>query len=342
MELEKKQTLTPSYKCVSITGIQEIHNYLRVVLGRLLYVRFPLTWSWEWLGTHGQYRGKLPNRLAGMLKTRYDIKLTAEQKSIIGNIARKHLLVEDTYTIDFTDNFDWDAGDFGDYGSCFWGDNSGAREIMEGEGVIAIRFYDEDRGTGRAWLYELSDSAWLLFNAYGLECPEAASIFAMKLKEDTGDTWEYEELDSFQIDGNTKGFVYINSYPQIIYREDHDRDLNVDLDWSVPYYPCPSCGDWTHEDDMYYDEEDCESYCYGCYEATLAKREEERLAELEEQGEIEEENERELLEEYRYTYQQAVLAHSLKQEAIRNSIIAQLVAGQLCLGVDFQMGLSLL
>ena len=323
MEFEKKQILTPPYMRVSSTGVQEIHNYLRTALGRLTHVSFPLSWSWEWLVTQGQYRGKLPNRLAGMLKTRYDIKLTPKQKSTIGNIARKHLLARDNYTVDFTDTFDWNDGDFGDFGSCFWGANFGAREIMEEEGVIAIRFYDEDdNGIGRAWLYELSDTAWILFNAYGLECSEAASVFAMKLGEDTGDTWDYEQLDSLRISGISKGFVYVNSFSQIICREGYHLEFNVDLDWNIPYYSCSSCGDWVHEDNLYHDEEICESYCYDCYEALLSEGEEQRLAELEERLE------RDMEEDFRDDAGRAEIVHTLAQEAIRNSIMAQLVAGQ--------------
>ena len=337
MEFEKKQTLEPAYKRVSLTGVQEIHNYLRLELGRFTSPNFPLSWSWEWMSTVGEFRGKLPGRLAHMLKATYDIKLKPKQKSEIGNIARRHLLVKEAYTIDFTTHFDWDAGDFGDSGSCFWGANYGAREIMEEEGVIAIRFYDEDgRGSGRAWLYELSNDAWVLFNAYGLECPEVASIFAAKLKEDTGDTWEYEQMDHLQINGISRGFVYINNSPQIVYREGYDHELCVDLDWDIPYFLCADCEDWVHEDELYYDEDYDESLCESCYRKLEEEREEERLAKLEEILE------KEMEEDFQDAAGRAEIVYTMAQEATRNSIRAQLVAGQLCLGIDFQMGLSLI
>lgn len=332
MELEKKQTLTPPYKRVSETGIQEIHNYLRTELGRETYLYFPLSWSWEWLATHGDYRGKLPNRLAHLVKTRYDIKLIPKQRSMIGNIARKHLLVDDSYTIDFTDTFDWEPGDFGDYGSCFWAANRFAREVMEEEGVIAIRFYDEDgKGFGRAWLYEVSSDAWVLFNAYGLECPEVASILTMKLEEDTGDTWDYEELSSLWM--GPSSLVYINAQPQVIYRDGHHPGRSIDLDWDVPYRMCISCDDWYYEDDIYYDEDSDGPICSDCYEMLLDRREAERLAELEERLEYE------MGEDFRSDAAQAEAIHVAAQETIRNNIIAQLVAGQLCLGVEYQVNL---
>ena len=315
MELEKKHTLVPPYKKVSLTGIQEIHNYLKAELDILCY--YPCEWSWEWIYTRGSYRGKLPNRIAGRIKSYYGLKLTPEQKSAVGNLARKHLLAQENYTIDFTDTFDWKSGDFGDRGSCFWGCNRSAKEVMESEGVIAIRFYDAlgYTGIGRAWLYELSEGAWVLFNAYGLECPEAASVFAMKMQEDDGGKWEYKELGSLDIDGWSGGLVYINNHPQIVYREGYDPECYVDLDWDVPYCPCESCGDWIHEDETNYDDGG-DPLCGECYEELLDQREEIRLFELEEA-------------KFRDAAGRAEIAHTFTQEAIRQAIARNVVNGQL-------------
>ena len=322
MELDKKVVITQPSKEVSDAGIKEIHRYLNKELDIMCY--FPCEWGWDWVNTKGMYRGKLPNRVAARIKSYYGLKLTSEQRSMLGNIARKHLCTKDHYTIDFTNEFDWRPGDFGDHGSCFWGDNYPARKVMEENDVLAIRFYNEDgKGFGRAWLYELSTDAWVLFNAYGPECPEAASVFAMQMERNTGDNWIYKELNSLVVCDHPRGLVYINGCPQIIYKDGYDPEDWIDLDWDVPYFPCEHCESWTHEDEVYYDDDCNGPLCEDCYETLLDEREQERLEELEKLLE------QEMEEEFKVTAGRTEIAHVIAQEAIRNSVIAQLGAGQM-------------
>jgi len=326
MELDEKVIVTQSSKDVSDSGVKEIHRYLNTELGLLCW--FPCDWSWDWVYTDGKYRGKLPNRVAAWIKSYYGLKLTSEQRSMLGNIARKHLCTKDCYTVDFTDEFDWEAGDFGDLGSCFWDANAAAREVMEENGVLAIRFYDEDgKGFGRAWLYELSTNAWVLFNAYGPECAEAAFVFSMQMDKDTGETWTYKELDYLTVDGISHGLVYINGCPQIIYKGGYGPKNQVDLDWDVPYRLCENCGSQIHEDETYYDDDWDGPLCEDCYETLLEQREEERLADLEELLE------QEMEEEFKLMAKRAEAAHVMTQEVIGNSITDQAIAGQLCLAL---------
>lgn len=237
MELEKKYTIIIDDAVVSTTGRLRINEYL-------VSQQFPSLWgdwwSWKWVETNGQFRGKLPKRVSSYVRRWGGKRLTTEQLSIIGNIAKENLLSEVSYTFDFTDKFNWEAGDFGDSCSCFWGCRNMAKGVMEKEGVLAIRFYAGYSGIGRAWLYKLSDTQWILFNAYGLSTIDCANIFARFLGG-----WEYDEV-VLTVNGEEEGLIYINARSQVIYKDNKITDIN--LDWSQ-YIWCDGCDNWFLEED---------------------------------------------------------------------------------------------
>jgi hypothetical protein len=245
MKLEKKYNIEIDKEVVSAAGRAKINVYLDDLgLPRL----HGDLWSWGWIETRGAYHGKLPKRVAAYLKAIYALKLTPEQISEIGNIARDHVLPGSTYLFDFTDKFDWSSGGFGDCGSCFWGCRDVARGVMEKVGVIAIRFYDAlgYSGIGRAWLYKLSDTQWILFNAYGGNTITYANIFAHFLRDVTDRQWEYDNVN-LTVNGDAEGLIYINSRPQIIYVKDN-MIADVDLCWPNYTY-CKDCEYWFPVDD---------------------------------------------------------------------------------------------
>jgi hypothetical protein len=105
----------------------------------------PEHWNYAWVcNTNKQcmgYVGTLPKRLSNWLYKTHQIKLSNDMVSQIGNIARKHTEDRTEYLIDFTNKFDWEAGDFGDAGSCFWSERPNARKILEQNGAFAMRFW---------------------------------------------------------------------------------------------------------------------------------------------------------------------------------------------------------
>ncbi len=52
-------------------------------------------------------------------------KLPAQALQAIGNLAEEYSTEPKEYYWDVAKSIDWDAGDFGDDGSCFWGCREG-------------------------------------------------------------------------------------------------------------------------------------------------------------------------------------------------------------------------
>ena len=125
-------------------------------------------WTWAWKTR----RGTLPKRARAWFRKTFDLKLDPTLYTLIGNIARENALDHEHLVFDFTCHFDWQAGAYGDSGSCFWGTYSWARTLLEQRGAYAVRFYlpDTCRGYARAWMMPVPDtdpSQFALFNAYG-------------------------------------------------------------------------------------------------------------------------------------------------------------------------------
>lgn len=268
MKLNTKYEITVDPNEISACGILGIYEFVEDEGLPLLPLSFSMK---EWILQTGEFRGKLPNRLGALLKKEWGIKLTSEQRTAIGNIARMYTLPNTEYTFDFVDSFNWEDGDFGDSGSCFWGDNYLARNVLEEEGALAIRFYDESLadyngvcpGSGRAWIYQLDRETWVLFNAYGVETRPAARVLTTYLTQSTDKQWECKDLGDLMVSGQRAGLVYLNDNPQVIFVSGSGPPDEVDLDWAR-YVECDSCEMWTLEEDLY-DVSD-ERLCYSCSE----------------------------------------------------------------------------
>jgi hypothetical protein len=213
-------------------------------------------WAWHWIAYQDDFRGTFPKRVSKWYKLAYSLNCPKSFIEKIGNLARQHSLEAYTYRFDFTDRFDWDDGDFGDSGSCYWGSNYEARELLEDNGCLAIRFYDENKeGIGRAWLFPTEDF-YIVFNGYGFTTLEIAKIFA---------TWaglNYKKINLYNNDEST-GLIYINGsgsgYAVGEYVEDVKR-----YDFEI-YTPngCYACGRDMGENS--YTGADDEEYCMDCF-----------------------------------------------------------------------------
>ena len=116
-------------------------------------------------------RGTFPKRVSNYMYKTYDIKLQSSIMRNIGNIAQQNS-TEGKVIFDFTRRILWNAGEFGDDGSCFWTDYGGSRIAMMRVGIGAVRIYDSsgEFGRGRAWFFPVFSDAkqFVLFNAYGI------------------------------------------------------------------------------------------------------------------------------------------------------------------------------
>lgn len=107
-------------KAVTEEGMVEVRRYVRRQTGYALDVTF----SSEWLITNKNEDdgrvGTMPKRISKYLYKGHNLKISSAFMAEIGNIARVHTTKEDIFVFDITQQLTWDAGDFGDDGSCYF------------------------------------------------------------------------------------------------------------------------------------------------------------------------------------------------------------------------------
>lgn len=216
----------------------------------------PFDFDYSWVNSDG----KITKRISKFYFQNHGIKLPESLLSAIGNTIKTHTLQNETYYFDFTKDFDWVDGDFGDEGSCYWGSNDQARDMLYDNDASAIRFFDKDNyGIGRAWIYN-TGKFWVLWNGYGFQGTPTL-IIAQIFSEFMGLSYKSIGVSN---NGSTSGTLYIDGGTgyAIGTADEIHRVYGYDLQFSSPCYCC-DCGDSINEDDTYYYEH--ESYCETCF-----------------------------------------------------------------------------
>jgi len=229
-------------------------------------------WLWRWRTPEG----KFPKRLRKYFWQQHGIKLDPELLAQLGQQVRAATGLPIPFLLQFTDRFDWQPGDFGDKGSCFWTTRAAARQLIADAGGYAALFYRADTGRGyaRAWLVPVadtldldlcwSDQAWAVFNAYGaLTLPQITHILANIL-----------ELRSYLVsltnEGRPDGLIYINHDVGYLllppYVPAQSVPDCVDLDILTEDVPqCYNCGSYLSKDQVQAAPDLPELYCPDCY-----------------------------------------------------------------------------
>lgn len=225
----------------------------------------PETWDWVWIVSKGTYAGTFPKRVRNFYYKQHGIKVLDTFVQQIGEIARAHSAESATYRYEFVTDFDWSAGDFGDSGSCYWGGRSDAREMLADNDGWAIRFYaDQGNGFARAWVYKADDSLYVVWNGYGKPFANPTLTIARIVAAHFNLSYKKIYLSN---NGNTSGTLYINSgigYA-VATPETLEGMTSFDFEWDDPNSTsCSNCGDYIHEDDIYYGADD-QPYCRNCY-----------------------------------------------------------------------------
>lgn len=280
----------------------------------------PLPEDFEWIWV--TRRGTLPKRVQSFYHKQHAVRLTPEQVSELGNVARAHCgSASKEYTLDFTNRITWEAGEFGDYGSCYWGNNAQAKDMLHENGAFAVRGWkskkpDDDQsfdGYARAWLVPIGQNRLVVFNGYGETSLTFARLLALKF------SCSYKAI-SLRNNGSDGGMLYINTgcyvvgaWEQIQGFEKHDfgwdepeEDTTIEcaececvieaddaIRASGPTgYRVSVCGDCANFcngcEDYYvaettYDEQNDQSYCEACLNQIQADR---AQAERDEQNEL--------------------------------------------------------
>ncbi len=230
-----------------------------VIQGELIDASLsPLPDGWEWqakVGGRGEYVGSFCKRLA-KYQHKVGRKVTSDFLGKIGSIIAQHTLKGCNYFADFTQKFDWCDGDFGDDGSCFWGSNCGAKDMLRDAGAYAVRFYREQRpncGWGRAWLLPHGDG-WACFNGYGIDTPHAAQVVAIYL--DT--SYKHVLLKN---NGSTGGLLWINSGAGYLIAPEGAVQYNDVIDFRLDEIcQCAHCGEYVGDTIRV----DGSNYCEDC------------------------------------------------------------------------------
>lgn len=98
-----------------------------------------IAWSWR-----DASNTVLTKRLKKILSSYYQLKLDDNFYSVLGSYLKDYLLDNKTYYFDYTSQFDWVSGEFGDAGSCYFNNKAsrGALQLMEKLKYFhAIRFF---------------------------------------------------------------------------------------------------------------------------------------------------------------------------------------------------------
>lgn len=162
----------------------------------------------EWTNT----RGNFPKRMFKALK-KIGIVLTQIELSEIGTIAAGHCLKHSDWLVDVVGEFNWDAGDFGDSGSCFWESRKPARVVMEEHDFLALRFYEEVNGKGlaRCWIgynTKSTEPVAVVFNAYSKNSVVSLLTMARLLSFATNLSYKACELVN---EGSPDDVLWINN-----------------------------------------------------------------------------------------------------------------------------------
>lgn len=229
---------------VSPVGMRELENYIESRFNVYLPEDLEPVWATK--------QGTLPKRIQSYLYKTLKIKLEPSDVSELGNIAKRHASNGKTVILDFTDEIDWEDGDFGDEGSCFWGSNSGAIKMLTANNAYALRgwkskdrcntipdplTYESVTGYCRAWVAPIKSNLYVVFNGYGETTLTMARLLAFRFN--TG----YKRIN-LSNNGCDDGMLYINggtafvigAWQQINHLETHD------LGWrSVDTRECWSC-----------------------------------------------------------------------------------------------------
>lgn len=271
MNLNKRYTLTTEQGIVSDEGIGRIVRFIRAQdlrakdwqalnpgLSTPYLPPLPTDWDWVWMTREGAFT----KRVSKFYYQTYSIKSPQGFIQELGNIARTHSLDGVTYRFEFVDTFDWEAGEFGDSRSCFWGSNYMALDMLRDNRALAVRFYGEaGSGCARAWVAVLGEALYVVFNGYGFAGNPTlviARVLALHL------SLSYKRI-ALTNNRTASGTLWINggigylvgSPERIASQERHD------LGWDELVL-CFNCGEVIDASDTYTGADD-NLYCEYCF-----------------------------------------------------------------------------
>lgn len=181
----------------------------------------------------------MTKRVRAWLYKNFNVQLNEDAGQRIGEICgdAKGFTCE----VDVTNDFDWNEGDFGDMGSCFFGGReyqSARCETLPRLYASALRFYRKGSGIGRCWIVPVparltqGKPAYLLLNYYGVNVTPTRVCAVMEniLHNQFQGTWTAKPVDAtFYVDTR----MYVNgAQPYIVFREEDAESMPDDVTYT--------------------------------------------------------------------------------------------------------------
>lgn len=277
-EVGKKFPIEVAANGITEAGVAEICAKLRE-WGYCAPDRHALDFEWVWLTK----RGTLPKRLSSWLRKAHSETMTQKHLSDIGALAARHCDRTGKYLCDFTRDFGWRAGDFGDDGSCYWSDRSAARDVIRDHGGYAFRFYNPEEpaeGWGRCWILPVGRQAatqsgrsfteepFIMFNGYHAK---GSTLITMARILATWKGLHYQKVRVSNMDDDD--LLYLNSGTgyllgltnEILGIEEIALEIDVSSYQSDDRRCCDDCREPTDDDDLHSVGDN--KVCNRCYKA---------------------------------------------------------------------------
>lgn len=242
-------------------------------------VKLPDDWSWKNTVTDkksedGKYgTGKFAKRVRAYILKNQGISMPDQWVQDLGQIAGRYSDQSTGTVLRFVDEFDWNAGDFGDPHSCFWGGREEARVMLKDHGAWAIQFFTPEsieakqpKGYARMWTVRNfpQKGLWTMFNGYGYNMGDPSMVISRLMLSLIGAT-KFREIKLRNYDSDS-GTLYINSGNGFVFGEPTEP-LKEKYDFSWPERimgHCCHCEESVYEDDGH-EVLDDRYYCEDCW-----------------------------------------------------------------------------
>jgi len=250
---------------IDTNGKIEIHD---IVLNEIYddHIWILADWDVNW-STFTAGGGKFTKRLGKYIHAQTGKKLSPSARARIGQIVARYKTK--TVYYDVTSDLDWDAGDFGDAGSCFWSDRSSARLTMNDDSnFYAVRLYEDsayELGYGRCWLQQIDESTFVIFNAYSEKNNIHLDDFARIVQDLTGAS--EARFVTVVNHGVSDGMLWVNGGRGILVGDNISDIDYVDLALNVePMATCGLCGRAIYDsEEPFYQDPHGDQICGQCF-----------------------------------------------------------------------------
>jgi hypothetical protein len=160
------------------------------------------------------------------------VKSDPEVIAKIGEIAKRNTTSFANLEFDFDQKIDWRSGDFGDSGSCFWGDNSDAKRLIRDNGFAFRAWRREGSGIARCWIAaDFPDENDLVaFNFYGWSKEQMRKALMNWLSQTLECKVHVADI-YLRNNGSKEGLLYMNG-DGVVLSPTNKVERSYDLRWS--------------------------------------------------------------------------------------------------------------